>query len=122
MSPTDLAGAVDFIVSRATEPDLDRLFAAVRDRRSALRTVRSAGVTAGRTVRLKELSPRYLCDLVGVVERITGKRCTVRLDEASTNLLRFSAKRSDLMPGPSEKTFLLPGVPLVSCEPVTQSR
>jgi len=110
---TTLTDVATFITNEATEDDIDRIYDFCKTRNKTLRTVRAASVQRGAKVELAHLSPKYLNGLRGVVETIAGERCGVRLDDASTDRLRFSGTRYYISPDTTE--HLLDGVPLSSC-------
>ena len=80
-----LADATNFILTTATETDLDRVIDAVRDRHRTLGKIRAAAVTVGSTVTTKNLDRKFLVGLAGTVATIRGKFAHLTLDEASTN-------------------------------------
>jgi len=116
--PTTLAEAMSFIVNKATGGDLDNLLAAMRNRRSALNSLRAANVAVGDQVRLVGLSPKYLNGLEGVVETINKSRCNVRLSRLSTEHLRIPGRVRVHM-SPDEQHYLLVGIPLSTCDAVS---
>ncbi|MFG2845930.1 hypothetical protein ACGF12_22590 [Kitasatospora sp. NPDC048296] len=85
-----LADATRYILTDATEGDLDRMITAIRDRRDALAKIRAAAVTTGSTVTTRNLKPKYLIGLSGTVAAIDGNRADLDLDEASTDSLRWA--------------------------------
>lgn len=113
-TPT-LAHATEFIVSHATDDDLARVVAAVKQRGKVLAAIRAAAVTVGSAVELRKLTPRHLNGLTGTVVRIEGRHGTVRLDADSTVRLRASQSRISI---PADQpSYDLSGVPLDSCFP-----
>jgi len=115
--PTTLAEAMSFVINSATENDLDNLWAAMRNRRSALDSLRAADVSVGDQVRLVGLSPKYLNGLEGVVETIDKNRCSVRLSQLSTERMRIPGRVRFHM-SPDDHHYLLAGIPLSTCEVV----
>ena len=109
MSETTARDAVAFILARADETDIANILAAVKTRRRLLGQISAAAVKVGATVTLEGLSPKYLNGLTGTVKNISGARCTVTLDEASTNDLGFRSTRFYLLPG--QKNYDLNGIP-----------
>jgi hypothetical protein len=96
MSPSDPVArtyVLAFIAGHADDEDLDTITDVVRTRRRMLADLAAAAVTVGASVRLQNLSPRYLNGLTGTVIDITSprrgatRRCVVRLDAASTQQL-----------------------------------
>ncbi|MEX5711949.1 hypothetical protein AB1484_27550 [Parafrankia sp. FMc6] len=115
-TPT-LAVATDFILSHATEQDLNRITETVKQRRTALAAIRSASLTTGTPVRIVNIKPRYLHGLTGTLGPIDGKHVTVTLDAESTDRLRFTPSNKRF-PVPYEATsYDVPGVPLSCCLP-----
>ncbi|MFJ9167282.1 hypothetical protein ACIRPK_23945 [Kitasatospora sp. NPDC101801] len=106
-----LADAIDYILTTATETDLDRVIDAVRDRNRNLGKIRSAAVTVGSTVTTKNLDRKFLVGLTGTVATIQGKFAALTLDEASTNQLRWARQTTIKVPADT-KNFLLNGIPL----------
>lgn len=105
-----LQDVIGFIVTSADDADIDRIHDALRQRRRALAAVTAAAVRPGMDVRLDGLSPKYLNGLTGTVESINGNRCSVLLDEESTQNLRFAGKRFYV---PIDMTnYIMRGVPL----------
>jgi hypothetical protein len=109
MSDTTPADVIAFIVARADETDLANILNAVKARRKALGQINASAVKVGATVTLDGLSPKYLNGLTGTVKSVSGGRCTVTLDEASTNDLGFRSTRFYVLPG--SKTYDLAGIP-----------
>lgn len=89
MSNTTITDVLSFILESATREDIDRIWAAARDRQKALGRLDAAKVTKGAAVRLDGLSPKYLNGLTGHVVDINGSRCTVLLDQPSAERLSF---------------------------------
>ncbi len=106
---------VDYIVGSATDSDLSVIINAINLRRKALRAITAAAVTVGAKVTLGGLTPKYLEGLTGTVKSISGARCTVTLDEASTNDLKYRSTRFYV--GMEAKTYDLTGIP-TSCAKV----
>lgn len=100
---------VDYIVGSATDSDLAVIINAVKLRRKALAAVTAAAVRVGAQVTLGGLSPKYLNGLTGTVKSISGGRCTVTLDEASTTDLKYRSTRFYV--GTEAKTYDLTGIP-----------
>lgn len=109
MPETQPSDVIAFIVARADETDLTNIINAVKARRRTLGQISAAAVKVGATVTLEGLSPKYLNGLTGTVKNISGARCTVTLDEASTNDLGFRSTRFYLLPG--QKNYDLNGIP-----------
>lgn len=87
------------LLATAERDDIDVFFDAVKRRAKTLREDTAAAVMVGATVETVNLSPKALCGLRGTVKRIEGKRATVTLDEASTEILkrtRFAYQAPDL--------------------------
>ena len=116
MSATTFAEASEYVVSRADNHELDRIIDAVKERRRALRAIVAASVRRGATVQLGGLSPKFLNGLTGEVTAIDGKRATVRLDEESTDRLRYQySPRYPVADGVTNR--VINGVPLECCLP-----
>ena len=115
-----LPDVIGFIVSEATDGELDRITDAIRQRQRALRALRAATVSVGAQVRIRGLSPKYLNGLEGVVESITKSSGNVRLSKMSTARLRGTTKsstsRTRFYIRDDEEHYLLAGVPLSCCE------
>lgn len=110
------ATTIGDIVLNATEDDLDRIIAAIKERRKVLATARASEVQVGMACTLTGLSPKYLNGLTGTVVRDPQGRSGARsfackLDEASTKTLRWQASsRFYIAEGVTE--YVLPGVPM----------
>ncbi|MEU6331597.1 hypothetical protein ABZ851_30600 [Streptomyces sp. NPDC047049] len=91
-TPT-LESAIGYITLHATQEDLDRINAAVKQRTKALREVRAAAVTKGADVRLGDCRPKYMSGLAGKVVEVRQGRSTttvdIELDSKSTETLRL---------------------------------
>lgn len=107
---SSLQESVSFILTQAGDTDIDRIIDAVKERRKILSKIRAASVAVGAPVRLDGLSPRYLNGLTGTVTKIDGNRCTVTLDEESTERLRWGRTRFHIPA--SVKEYPLTGIPL----------
>ncbi|MFJ3714092.1 MULTISPECIES: hypothetical protein [unclassified Streptomyces] len=87
-----LAQVVRYITLHADETDIDRIYAAAKERGRTLRNIRAAAVTKGVDVTIAGIRPAYLNGLSGTVTELEQKRTqtvvTVRLDAESTDLLR----------------------------------
>ncbi|MEW2434252.1 hypothetical protein AB0952_08725 [Streptomyces caniferus] len=88
-----LESAIGYITLHATQEDLDRIYAAAKQRTKALRAVRAAAVTKGADIRLGNCNPKYMSGLAGVVVEVRQGRSTTRvdieLDQESTEILRL---------------------------------
>ena len=115
-----LPDVIGFIVSEATDGELDRITDAIRQRQRALRALRAATVSVGAQVRIRGLSPKYLNGLEGVVESITKSSGDVRLSRVSTARLRVrmaaATFRGRFYIRADEEHYLLTRVPLSCCE------
>lgn len=80
--------ALTYILTEASDSDLDRIYDALKRRRRALLDSRALLVRVGDRVTTKDLSPKYLNGLEGTVIHIRGKRADITLDEHSTNAIR----------------------------------
>lgn len=93
-TPT-LETAVGFITLHASQEDLDRIYAAAKQRAKALRDVRAASVTTGALVRLGNVKPKYMDGLTGKVVDVRQGRSTtkvdIELDLDSTEIMRVSS-------------------------------
>lgn len=107
---TALTDVVAFI-SQADRNDLDRIVDHVKDRRRTLGNILAAAVRVGSEVTIGPISPKVLTGLTGTVKSISGKRCDIELDEASTRTLRFVPSRFHIPEG--QEHYLLAGVPTV---------
>jgi hypothetical protein len=105
---SDITTALQFILTSATEADLERVWDAAKERRKALGRITAASVTVGAQVRLDGLSPKYLNGLAGTVVDIKGARCTVLLDQSSAERLSF---RRFIVRG-EDGTYRMNGIPL----------
>lgn len=106
---TTITDVLAYIQTRADAADLDALSGAVRARQRDLGAQNAANVRVGVAVTTYNLSPKYLNDLTGVVEAVSGSRADIRLDEASTARLRRTGRRFYV---PQDETqHLLTGVP-----------
>lgn len=106
------ATTISDIVLSADEHDLERIIQAVKDRRNTLSAARASSVQVGMQARTTGLTPKYLNGLTGVVERgntsLPG-RMAIRLDEGSTDQLRWKGRKFFIPVG--EKNYLLDGIP-----------
>ncbi|MEV7177857.1 hypothetical protein [Kitasatospora sp. NPDC093679] len=117
---TAITAVTTFILTEATDTDLQRLDTAMRDRRKALAEIRAAAVVVGAAATTRNLSPKYMNGLSGTVESIQGKVAYLKLDEHSTEELRAQYSRRFPVPD-GVKTYSLPaGIPL-TCLTVTAS-
>ncbi|KLL09876.1 MULTISPECIES: hypothetical protein [Protofrankia] len=116
MTPT-LAVATDFIASHATEQDLTRISATVKQRRAALAAIRTASLTTGTPVRITTVKPRSLDGLTGTIGQIDGKHATIILDAASTDRLRVTPTNLRFLVPTGAISVDLHGVPLRCCLP-----
>lgn len=103
----------EYVHGHADEEELDSLVEAFKARRKALSEKRALNVKVGTEVTLSGLSPKYLNGLAGTVETVNGSRADVRLNEESTQRLRFKGKRFYVPM--DEETHLLTGVPKGCC-------
>ena len=111
-----LADVTSFILTSATQDDIERLYAAAKSRTRTLRDVVAAHVQAGATTKLQALSPRYLNGMRGTVTSIRGARGDVLLDEESTRNLRYLGFRKFHIPAETSQ-YTVVGVPLSSIGP-----
>ena len=93
------------ILANATGDDIDQVISACNTRRATLRQMDAAALRVGEKGRTKGLSPKYLNGLTGMIESPS----VIRLDEASTEILRYSGKRFYVAPGVKE--YVLRGIP-----------
>lgn len=99
-----------FIHEKADRDAIDGIHLACKNRLRTLSDISAAAVQVGMRVRAAGISPKYLVGLTGTVESLDGTYAKVRLDEASTNRLRYTRQqRFPVAPGVSE--YLLEGVP-----------
>ncbi|MFI7089528.1 hypothetical protein ACIBUR_38825 [Streptomyces anulatus] len=113
-----LESAIGFTTLHASQPDLDRIASAIKQRSLALREARAASVSEGSLVRLGRIKPKYLVGLTGkVVDVRHGKvtRVVVEFDPASTEKLRYSSSRT-LVPEGVER-YSMDGIPASCCFP-----
>ncbi|MEX5635569.1 hypothetical protein [Parafrankia sp. FMc2] len=111
-----LQSATDFVLSHSTDDDLTRLAATIKQRRTALASIRTATLTTGATVRIANIKPKFLDGLTGRIVQIDGTHATVALDADSTDRLRHTSQSRYIMP--TETTsFDLRGIPLTCCLP-----
>ncbi|AVZ70901.1 hypothetical protein SLUN_00075 [Streptomyces lunaelactis] len=107
--------ALEFITLHATQSDLDRVYAAAKQRTQTLRDLRAAAVSEGTEVRLSKIKPKYLNGLTGTVKTVEQKRTraivSILLDEESTENMRHI-----LYVERGVKRHLLTGVPASVCE------
>ncbi|WP_433463920.1 hypothetical protein [Spirillospora sp. CA-128828] len=109
------ADILQYIIAVTDKSDLDRLAAAIRNRRGDLLSFRAASVKVGSTVRLDNISPKYLAGMTGKVTEIDGRNCTISLTENSIKDLRYTPRGKNIPPGARE--YLI-RVPLKTCVPV----
>ncbi len=106
------ATTISDIVLNADEHDLDRLVQALKDRRKTLASARASQVQVGMKARTSGLTPKYLNNLTGVVQRGNGRsagRMAILLDESSTTTLRWQGAKFRI--APDAKEYLLDGIP-----------
>lgn len=108
-----LADVAEFILTSATQEDIDRIYAAAKSRTRTLRDVVAAQVEVGASTQLQGLSPKYLNGMRGTVTAIRGARGDVLLDEDSTRSLRYLGFRKYHIPAETTQ-YTLSGIPL-SC-------
>jgi hypothetical protein len=116
-----LQSATEFVLSHATDTDLDRLFQSIKQRRKALAVIRTTSLAVGETVTIAGINPKYLVGLTGVIMEINRTRgtalATVALDARSTEALRYEPKSRRVIPD-AVTSYPLDGIPLVCCRPV----
>ena len=110
-----LQDTIGFIATEASESDIERIFDAARQRSRALRQIAAAAVSVGSTVKVTDISPKYLGGLTGTVTSIRGAHCDVTLDDASTQALRFNRRNTRFEVGDTQN-YVLRGCPLSSCQ------
>lgn len=111
------ATTISDIVLNADAHDLDRILQALKDRRKTLSAARASAVQIGMAARTEGLSPKYLNNLTGVIERGAGRgngRLALRLDEKSTETLRWAARAAmgRFYMTDEDKAYLLDGIPM----------
>lgn len=106
---TTLADVTSFILTSATQDDIDHIYAATKSRTRTLRDVVAAQVQVGATTTLQGLSPKYLNGLRGTVTAINGTRGDVLLDEESTRNLRYLGARRYHIPAETTQHTLTGG-------------
>lgn len=110
---TTLTDAMTFVQDHADEEALKRLQGAMRARHEVLAQRRAADVTVGCTVRLDGLRPQYLNGLTGEVLATPDGCARIRLDEKSTEDLRYAGRKYHVPAGVTN--YELGGVPLTCC-------
>lgn len=121
--PEDLRGTIEWILSYATEEDLDRIFDALKQRRKILATTVAASLMPGDKVTIVNIRPKIYEGLTGTFTGRAGRetRCAVMLDEASTRKLRRYNLTAKSFPDRSipedAKEYLLTGMPIQSLRP-----
>ena len=110
----EFSDVLDYIIDRADDEDIDRLYEAIKVRNKALRARAAAAVRIGADVTLTAVSPKYLVGMTGTVVGIKGQRADVELDEASTSRLRIVGRRRFFI-APDAKRYIVQGVPMSSC-------
>lgn len=109
------ADALQYVLTVTDEADLDRLAAAIGDRRRDLRKLRAAPIKVGSTVRLDNIRPKYLAGITGRVTQLHGQTCTINLTENSIADLRLTPRGKHIAPDAKEHYLR---VPLETCVPV----
>ncbi|GAA2679065.1 MULTISPECIES: hypothetical protein [Actinosynnema] len=116
----ELRDVVGFVLEHADKSALESITQAVKSRHGVLREKSAAEVTENATVTIRDISPKYLNGLSGVVKKIVrghGKpHATVTLDKVSTDTLAFSSTKFGHLAG--RASYDLTGVPLSCCEVV----
>ena len=115
MTATTITHVLDFIAGHADERQIDTILETVKGRRKTLDRHRALAVRKDQKVTLNRLTPKYLNGLTGTVTALNDQRCTVTLDEDSTNTLRYTGRRYTVPP--TMKNYPLQGVPTSCCEP-----
>lgn len=119
---TTVGDAVSFILTSASESDLDRILTAYRQRKDALGSAAAASINVGDQVAMLGLSPKALNGLQGAVESIRGARADVRLTLDSTKRLAQGRTRMafpanfDLQRGSG---YVVTGVPTKCLRPAS---
>jgi hypothetical protein len=112
---TDLPGVVGFILSEATESDIDRIYDAAKQRSKALRAIRAATISVGAEVETTNLSPKYLNGLRGKVQSITGQRAVLLITDPHSLSQIIDTKYGPItLPGGPVAEYALRGVPVSS--------
>lgn len=119
---TNLDDVLDFISGSTTRDDLAVIAQAMRTRQGVLSTRSAGGVDD--IVKTRNLSPKALNELTGVVQADPNSRSRTRqailLDEASTARLRRAHLARLDIPQDAKK-FLLTGIPIKFCEKVSDN-
>ncbi|WP_067819901.1 hypothetical protein [Actinomadura kijaniata] len=109
-----LSDVIDFILSRAQERDLQAVLDAYKQRYKNLQDLRAAGLQVGDTIAIDNIKPAYLRGLTGTITQISGRHCTLELDEESTDQLRHTPRAKIRIPD-TIKRYPVTGMPLTSC-------
>jgi hypothetical protein len=120
MTETTLVQLTTFILTEATDSDVQRLEGALRDRRKALATTRAAAVVVGAQVTTRGLNPKFMNGLSGTVAKIEttgrgarrGQYAYLTLDERSTEELRWQASTRFPVPHGVTTFTMSAGIPL----------
>ena len=94
MTATTITHVLDFIAGHADERQIDTILETVKGRRKTLDRHRALAVRKDQKVTLNRLTPKYLNGLTGTVTALNDQRCTVTLDEDSTNTQRGQRRPS----------------------------
>jgi hypothetical protein len=113
---TEYTDVVAWITSEATADDVARLEIVLQVRRKGLRTAQAAQARHGMAVVLDGLSPKYLNGLIGTIDGLNGRRCSVLLSPESTDRLRHTTQKRFYVSADMTR-FLLRGVPTTCCLP-----
>jgi len=109
-----LEQAIEYITQGATESDIERIYAAAKERSRALRNVRAAAVRVGAEVQISGIRPKYYVGMSGTVKTVEQKRTraivSVLLDARSTEELRLHT----FVPNEVER-FEVHGIPAMCC-------
>lgn len=114
-----LSDCIKWILTEASEEDIEQIYAAGKQRSGVIRALRAAIVSVDMETQLSGLSPKYLNSMRGTIVSIKGKRADVRLDEKSTNQLRW-AGMGRFVVADGDTAYVLTGIPLSCCLPTDQ--
>lgn len=119
---TSFQHVLDYVMSSATEAELDQLFGAAKQRRQNLAQIRAASLNPGDKVETFNLSPAFYNGLKGAIIKFTnrprkkGRLASLKLDTESTMALRYWGATKVSVPADVTE-YVLEGIPDTSLKP-----
>ncbi|MFF3313352.1 hypothetical protein [Streptomyces sp. NPDC002952] len=109
--PTTLPQVTAWIGAEASDDDLSRILAVVKERRRMLAAEAAAKVTRGASVEIVNIKPAVLKGMRGTVSAIEGRYADVKLTPQSTAELRVARSTKINVPRGIDE-YEVTGIPL----------